>query len=278
MKKLLLISFIAFLLPSFASAAISIDATSTSIESSSSLITWTHTVGSLSDGLLVVGCAAQGSSGGLMADATAASFNGSAMTKVSDDLNSTVSSRQSGVVFFILKNPTSGVHTVSTTWSSAFSNHTQHCTSISYGGVSQTNPVDATTTFQGATSTATLNITSTITTTANNDWVIAIANNHKTGTPQGLSASQTTRGTGTVTESSPSPETGTYIVSDTNAPITPAGVQTMTFSVTGAATESNWIIDTLAIEPDLSISSASSSILSLPQGTLTVAKGTLSIQ
>ena len=131
-KTLLLVSALIVLSwfgASSAQAGIAIDGTSTGTGfGGGSTMTWTHTVTSTANSILVVGLSSLGTS-------TAVSFKGTPLTKAIDVRND---NSDSASLWYLL-NPPAGTFTVSSTFTSGG----QQGSAISFSGVSQSNPIDA---------------------------------------------------------------------------------------------------------------------------------------
>ena len=141
--------------------AISLDAVSTGIAVSgvplTSPRTYTHTVGTTgSNTILVVTVCWRG---GTSIDSV--TYNGVAMSQIRKETNTTVNSE-----IYYLVNPATGTNTVSISHSSV-----QHLASIgiSLYGVDQNNPIDSN---SGANGSSTGPVTTTLTTTQPNTWII----------------------------------------------------------------------------------------------------------
>lgn len=143
-------------------------------------------------------------------------YNGVAMTQIGSVIAAS-GAVFSNTYFFYLVAPDTGAHNVSITASS--SNYI-YSSAISYTGVDQTNPIDASGSFTQAASTS---ITKSITTTADNCWLSSFT---VSGTANSISA-----GTNVTQRQSIGP--GWCASGDTNAAQTPAGSYGQTW--TGAS-------------------------------------------
>lgn len=190
---------------------IKLDAAATSSQSTSSTLTWSHTVGSGSNRLLVVGIFALNSSA--QPAVSGVTYNGVAMTKVRGDQRLNTVGMETSIWF--LHDPPSGAHNVV----ASITNYGATVgMSSSYAGAQQSSTADA---VNGQTGTSAGTKTFTLTTVANNAWVFEIIGgvDYSSAPTISLAAAFTSRGTATPSSAVP----GRATAGDTNGPITPAG-------------------------------------------------------
>lgn len=202
--------------------AIAYDNSTQKVESGSvSSTTFSHTVGTGSARYLVVGTVFRGGTNRI---ATAVTYNGVAMTKIGSDQTNAGACNSN---IWGLANPASGTNDVVVTYSG--SGNTMQVVASSYTGVNQTSAVD---TNNGTTGSGTT-FSPTVTTTADNCWVILNAGSDaKSAAISGLG---TTRQTVTTIQ----------VFGDSNGPITPAGAATFTVTQTSGA----WSYEIVALIP-----------------------------
>lgn len=193
-----------------ASIAIAFDAASgENAASATTTLTYAMTVGTITNGLLLVGMECSSAT----TAPTSVTYNGSAMTL----LTSTTWFFAGGKVYlYALLAPSGGAHNVVITFAGA---QTFKSSAASYSGVFQSLTPDATATpTSGSASSTTL----TLTTVANNSWTFAFC----VDTVVSAGAGATLRTTGA------SPSSGMF---DSNGPKTPAGStsETINFSTSG---------------------------------------------
>jgi len=201
---------------------IKLDAAATSSQSTSSTLTWSHTVGSGSNRLLVVGVFAM--SYGALPSVSGVTYNGVAMTKARADDDFNGAGWESSV--WILHNPPSGAHNVVAT----ISNYgTTVGMSVSYTGAQQSSTADA---VNGQSGISAGTKTFTLTTVANNAWVFEIIGgvDYSSAPTISLAAAFTSRGTATLSPAA----FGRATAGDTNGPKTPAGGVTCGGTFSGA--------------------------------------------
>jgi hypothetical protein len=186
--------------------SIAFDNASTMQAVSSTSLTYSFTVGPISNGLLLVGVSL-----GSLATTPTVTYNGVAMTLV----NSASYNFGTGKSFlFALIAPPSGAHNVVITPAST---QTIRSSCASYSGVNQSVTPDASTTSSGTGTTTTL----TLTTIANSCWTFAWS----VGTASSAGAGATLRS-----------NSGQSAASfDSNGPITPAGSTSMTLNFTSSS-------------------------------------------
>ena len=171
-----------------------------------STITWSHTVGSGSNRILIAGVTSNN------ADLqTGATYNGVAMT-----LGKKSSFTGPTMYLFYLLNPDSGAHDIATTGSGS---EVLRAASASYAGVKQSGQPDASD-DQAETSTS---ITSSLTQVVNNAWQVGLAHNGAVGTLSGAAGLTFRDGANTTVTS----------IGDSNA-TTGAGTRTLTWNNTSS--------------------------------------------
>lgn len=205
--------------------AIAFDTTGTAGTSSTSPITWTHIMGTVSNGFLVVGVAVNSAT---QSTVTAVTFNGVSMTNMKALQGTDGALGTDEVSLWGLINPAAGSHTVSATATLGtlpdFAG-----VSVSYSGVNQSTTPDATGSGQTTTTTPGA-FTWNTTTVTDQDWVVAVGNYLNNGSTQTtLTATQTSRGTQPMSINLD----GVMRMEDTNAVVTPAGVKSMGFTSGG---------------------------------------------
>lgn len=204
-------------------SSISFDATAKSSIATTSPIAWNHTVAA-SANFLVVGVYAGSSIG--TATVTAVTYNGVSMTEVSH-LSGTLGARNGEASIWFLHAPATGTHQVSVTWSTG-SSPEAFGVSTSYIGAQNSDTADSTN-VAGPTTSGTASVV--VTTVADNAWVFGmmIVQNALTAGHAG----NTVRGEASGTNFSGGGE-------DTNAPVHPAGNQTMSWTLN--STTRAWIM------------------------------------
>ncbi len=255
MKKLALTLFILFA-PLMAHAAIGLDATSTSGNytgtTNATAITITNTQSNL---LLIVTETSWGSTAPTISSVVA---GGQTMTKAaSKESLGSVSGDSQNYIYYLI-NPPTGTINVTTTWVGSTAGNMTNISS--WYGVDQTTPIEATSTNGG---TATGNVTANITTLSSNDVVVDSAFARATST--GWSA-----GTGQTTLFSYQGSN----VSGGSYKLIPTAQTTSTYWVDGKTYWSEVSAALKAVPPPTPTNAA----LTSAQGTLSVARGTLTIQ
>lgn len=196
--------------------AIALDVANTGATSATSPVTYSHTITGSNPFLFAGGSLL--SSNGTTATFGATTYNTVAMTSVREDTNTSAFASRSGV--FFLGNPATGAHTVSMAFSGGFAPGLG-VGSTSYSGAQSASSADA---VNGANSNSTTGSQSfNVTTVANNCWVVCVL------CCQGGNANtalQTQRWNASI--SLPS---GSYCGEDTNGPKTPAGAQSMGWTI-----------------------------------------------
>ena len=169
--------------------------------------TFSHTI-SGSNTILFVACSNENAGA-----VTGATYNGVSMTEIGSG-NATLH-------LFYLINPTAGANNVTITRSGTANDF--HGWAISYTGVKQSGQPDAFT-ANSASLTSTLNTT--LTTIADNSWCIMVSRGDNAGVAPGANC----------TERSTPNAYDAWAIFDTNAPKTPAGSITMTFTAGALST------------------------------------------
>lgn len=185
--------------------AIAYDAVASGSSASASNVTWSHTCTGTQRFLYVFVFAGAGT--------PTVTYNGVSMTQRDGPLNSGYS--------FYLANPASGANTVSISAGSSLLGGV----SLSYTGVDQVTPVDASNFNSANTTAASLSITSTV----DNCWFVC------GGTTPSTSA---TAGANTTLRSNPAFAGGTPVAmhtEDSNGPRTPAGALTLNLNTSNAS-------------------------------------------
>ena len=145
------------------------------------VLSWSHTTTG-SDRLLVVGIAMTDDSENI----TGITYNAISMTNIRTDSNAGVDQGETSLWYLV--NPSSGANTITATNDSSFSDGCGDAVSLT--GVDQDNPLDAN---NGNTADNADSISSTVTTVADNAWIVDIVS--KTSNPGDLTvgANQTSR-------------------------------------------------------------------------------------
>ena len=217
------------------SFAIALDVAATSADSTASPFTWSHTVTG-TDPLLAVGV---GMAAANQPTTTAITYNSISLTKAQgNQSNPTGQFLESSV--WLKGGPSTGANTVSVTATMGISGHAAGV-STSYTGAQSSSTKDAS---GGATGTATGSQSFTVTTVADNSWVFAVGINMAAVGPT-IAANQTSRGTSAVAYS----VAAVMRAEDTNGPKTPAGNQTMGFTIGAGATEYGWAMSGASFAP-----------------------------
>lgn len=221
--------------------AIALDAASTStVKAGTGTITWSHTVGSGSDRLLVVGIAIA-LDDDVAVSCTAVTYAGVSMTLARRDEPTINSDGSTETTIWMLHNPPSGEANVVATVSGD-SSMTSAGTAVSYTGCNQSSSPDA---VNGKTGTTTSGSqTFAVTTVADNAWCFAVgvlvANDAIT-----IAASHTSRGSANLDLGTTE---GYCRTEDTNAPKTPAGAVTIGFTLSNSDNYS-WAMSGISFAP-----------------------------
>jgi hypothetical protein len=232
--------------------SIALDATSTSgSQSSISSYSWSHTCTG-SSGLLAIGDSHYGT---LDRTITGITYNSVAMTAIRSDVGGTAS--RSTIYYMVA--PSSGVNTIAVTYSGSVLYGAG--SAVSYTGAAQTGQPDAN---NGASGTIATTISVSVTTVANNSWVFSNTNSYNA-----LSACGNTQRQNVAA--------GTFCyggVSDTNAPKTPAGSQTMSWTTSAG----QWAISAASFSPSSNVPTAvtaNNGSTSTPASSITTTGATL---
>jgi hypothetical protein len=152
-----------------ASAAISYDAVASRTATNAASASWTHTVGTGTDRILIVGLATEDTSTSVL-NVSAITCNGVAMTAVSNSTATAGSSTFDRSQLFYILNPASGSNTISVTWGGAVNGVSAG--SISLSGVTQSAPSVAA--IASATSGTTISANVAVATAGS--WLVSVAN------------------------------------------------------------------------------------------------------
>ena len=207
--------------------AIELDAAASSArKTGTGSLTWSHTVGSGSDRLLVVGvaCAIDDD---IALTCTAVTFNGASMTLARKDEPTPDNDGTVETSIWILHNPASGAHNIVATVAGD-SEMNSAGVSVSYTGCSQTSTADAVGGKTGTTASGSQ--TFSVTTVADNCWVFAIGCQVAEDAIT-ITASHTSRGAVNLDLGTTE---GYCRGEDTNAPKTPAGAVTIGFTLSNS--------------------------------------------
>src|SRR6185437_4266514 len=110
----------------------------TAAAGNASSLSWSHTTGSLANGILLV---AVGNYGGLSSSVSTITYNGSSLTKIERQNDGT---RQVACEYWYIVNPASGANTVAVTMSAGVGvGNFLHAAALSFSGVDQASPIDA---------------------------------------------------------------------------------------------------------------------------------------
>lgn len=224
--------------------AIKFDATAQSGDTVASPVTWSHTIGTNDNRLLLVAISVVGASAA--GTCTAVTYNGVSMTKLQTTTNSDL-----GNNWFIestvwgLLNPATGVHTVSATIT-APSAPDYGGSSVSYYNVNQSLTMDAT---QSNTGTTTGALTPAITTVNPGAWIFSHLLTQEDG---GSASSRVSNKTDRQTQGLASNLNGGDTTTDTNGVVSP-GSNTISYTYTGGsgATAYLWANTMVSVAPAL---------------------------
>lgn len=183
---------------------------------STSSQSYSFTVGTGDNRILLVGVETGGATFGSNDVITSVTYNGVSLTRINTVANS------NRMYLYYLIAPATGANTLVVTASS--SGGLMRSSPVSYSGVDQTSPIDANGTGTGSTTTMDISLTS----TTDNCWMVAV-NENSSGEP--------TASTGTVKRTSSSG--GGYGFLDSNSAVTPAGSYTLQFDQPSATAYSN---------------------------------------
>src|SRR4051812_48768267 len=147
------------LLPTRTSAAIAFDAAAGTSATNAAAVSWSHTVGTGTNNVLIVGLAMEDTSTASLA-VNSITYNGVAMTLVPSSTATDGTSTFNRTVLYYLINPAAGAHTVSITFGGAVNG--VDAGSISLNGAAQSAPTAAGTAIADAS--ASLSATASVTT------------------------------------------------------------------------------------------------------------------
>jgi len=152
-----------------ASAAIAFDSAATKTATNAASASWSHTVGSGTNNVLIVGLATEDTSTTSLA-VSAITYNGVAMTAVPSSTATAGSSTLDRTQLFYLLNPAAGAHTVAVTFGGAVNGVSAG--SVSLSGVAQSAPTAA------AINTATSGtaISASVAVSTAGSWLVDVAN------------------------------------------------------------------------------------------------------
>jgi pectate lyase len=150
-----------------ASGAIAFDATASTSAINVSTVSWTHTVGSGSSEILIVGVALEDTSTAALA-VNSITYNGVAMTPVANSIATDGTSTFNRSQLFYLLSPAAGAHTVSITLGGSVNGVSAG--SVSLSGVAQSAPAAATSILDSGTS-----ISASINAPTANSWLVDVA-------------------------------------------------------------------------------------------------------
>ena len=157
----------------------------TSTASNYTSISWSHTVNVVDSTVLIVGLSWRNVGAGTQT-VTSVTYNGSAMTLVRKDEYHQSASKSTGIYYLV--NPASGAHTVQVTWEGTI--YKAVGGAVSFTGVDQTNPVNASAGTAGATGTA---LSTSITTTVANTMLFDVVNVRNPSSSSSAGGGQTSR-------------------------------------------------------------------------------------
>ena len=223
--------------PLTADATIALDGVSNASGSDITSITslsWSHTVTSNANGIIVIGTEADNNNDPDRV-VTSVTYNGDSLTKIREDNSATATDLSTGIWYRLLPDTGANTATVNYTGNVSFG----MAGAISLTGVSQSNPVDVSNTAVGASGNPSVDVL----TITNGAWVFDSA-----AEAQGSSVAYT-EGAGQtdvwIVDSSSQAANGSY-----EGPQSPAGTVTMSWTCTGAACSSvSWITSAAAFAP-----------------------------
>jgi hypothetical protein len=167
--RALLASFVCTAFAVSASAAITFDAVASKAATNGASTTWTHTTGTGTDRILIVGLATEDTSTSVL-NVSTITYGGVAMTAVANSTATAGSSTYDRAQLFYLLNPASGTNTISVTWGGAVNGISAG--SISLAGVAQSAP--STAAINSATSGNTISANIAVATAGS--WLVSVAN------------------------------------------------------------------------------------------------------
>ncbi len=185
--RALLASFVCTALAAVsASAAITFDAVASKAATNGASTTWTHTTGSGTDRILIVGLATEDTSTSVL-NVSAITYGGVALTAVPNSTATAGSSTYDRTQLFYLLNPASGTNTIAVTWGGAVNGISAG--SISLAGAAQSAPT--LTAINSATSGNTISASLNVNTAGS--WLVSVANSGASNATLTPGSSQTKR-------------------------------------------------------------------------------------
>jgi hypothetical protein len=236
------------------SAAISFDNAATKVSTNAASASWTHTVGSGSDRILIVGLATEDTSSSVLT-VKAITCNGIAMTAVSNATATAGSSTLDKTQLFYLLNPTAGSNTVAVTFSGAVNGVSAG--SVSLSGVAQSAPAAAG--INTATSGTTISASVAVATAGS--WLVDVANSGASNATLTPGSGQTKRwGVGQTNSggagSTATPATGTASVSWTASSSSQLALSVVVLAPSGGTTVTAPTITSQPVSQTVSVSSS----------------------
>ncbi len=171
---------------SAASAAIAFDSAATKTATNAASASWSHTVGSGTNTVLIVGLATEDTSTTSLA-VSAITYNGVTMTPVASSTATAGSSTLDRTQLFYLLNPAAGAHTVAVTFGGATNGVSAG--SVSLSGVAQSAPTAAVI----ATATSGTAISASVAVATAGSWLVDVANSGASTATLTAGSSQTKR-------------------------------------------------------------------------------------
>ena len=167
-------------------AAIAFDSAATKVATNAASASWTHTVGTGTNTVLIVGLATEDTSTTSLA-VSAITYNGVAMTAVASSTATAGSSTLDRTQLFYLLNPAAGAHTVAITFGGAVNGVSAG--SVSLSGVAQSAPTAAAinTATSGTASSASVAVATA------GSWIVDVANSGASNATLTAGSSQTKR-------------------------------------------------------------------------------------
>ena len=220
-----------FVFPQKAEAAIAFDATSESSCTSDALspyvISWSHTVTGTNT-LLVVGVSTANQDNTI----SSITYNSVALTLIRTDVNAGANLSS----LWYLVNPSTGANTITVTFGESIS--TAYAAAVSLTEVNQSNPLDA---ENGTSADGADSITTTVTTVADNAWLVDMVTKESSVGPLVAGTNQTDRNQANCTTQ----DSG---ISSVNGK-TPAGGEAMDWNDDGAVGTFDWSISAASFAP-----------------------------
>ncbi|ATC64553.1 hypothetical protein CMV30_11640 [Nibricoccus aquaticus] len=167
--RALLASFVCTAFAVSTSAAITFDAVASKAATNGSNTSWSHTTGSGTDRILIVGLATEDTSTSVL-NVSAITYGGVALTAVANSTATAGSSTYDRTQLFYLLNPASGTNTISVTWGGAVNGISAGSTSLA--GVTQSAPSVAA--INSTTSGNTISANIAVATAGS--WLVSVAN------------------------------------------------------------------------------------------------------